>query len=159
MDTNMPQSLMTGLFHDFDNGWTMSADLIWLNFSAYKIDNITIGNTAITKDSTTNYQDIWAYSLGTTYDLTNDWKLQGGILYISSALKDEDRTLLSRYDAMWAIGGGVEHAFSSGRKVAVDLTYYQFGDGEFTVNAPVVGSISGEYVTHYGVSIGVATYF
>jgi long-chain fatty acid transport protein len=159
MDTNIPQSMMVGVFQDFNNGWTMSADVVWVDFSAYTINNINIGNTAITKDSTADYKDIWAYSLGTTYDLTHDWKLRGGILYVSSALEDEDRTLLSRYDAMWAIGGGVEHAFRSGRKVAVDLTYYQFGDGEFTVNAPVVGSISGEYVTNYGISLGVSTYF
>ena len=113
----------------------------------------------IPENSTTEYQDIWACSLGTTYDLTHDWTLRNGILYLSSALEYEDRTLLSRFDAMWAIGGGVEHAFRSGRKVAVDITYFQFGDGEFTVNKPVVGSISGEYDTNYGISLAVFTYF
>jgi len=160
MDTNMPQSVLAGVFHDFDNGWTMSTDVMWVDFSAYEIDNITIGTTSITKNNTTNYQDIWAGSLGATYALQPDWSLRGGALYISSGLEDADRTLLSRFDAMWAIGGGVEHAFKSGRKVSVDITYFQFGDGEFTVNAPVAGgTISGEYDTHYGVSLSVASSF
>ena len=159
MDTNLPQSLMTGVFHDFDNGWTMSADVLWVDFSAYSIDNISIGTTTITKDSTTAYQDIWVGSLGATYALQTDWLLRGGALYMSAGLEEEDRTLLSRYDAMFAIGGGVEHTFSSGRKVAVDLTYFQFGDGEFTVNAPVVGIISGKSDTNYGILLGVGTYF
>jgi long-chain fatty acid transport protein len=161
MDTNTPQSVLVGVFHDFDNGWTMSADVLWVDFSAYEIDDITIGTTSITKNNTTNYQDIWAGSLGATYALQQDWSLRGGALYISSGLEDADRTLLSRFDAMWAIGGGVEHAFRSGRMVSVDLTYFQFGDGEFTVaNIPAVGgTISGEYETHYGVSLSVASSF
>jgi long-chain fatty acid transport protein len=159
MDVNIPQSLLTGVFHDFDNGWTMSADVLWLDFSAYSIDNISIGATTITKDSTTAYQDIWAGSLGATYALRPDWSLRGGVLYLSAGLEEEDRTLLSRYDAMSAIGGGVEHVLRSGRKVAVDLTYFKFGDGEFTVNAPVVGDISGKYDTSYGILLGVGTYF
>jgi long-subunit fatty acid transport protein len=102
---------------------------------------------------------MWAFSLGATYDLSPDWSLRGGVLYLSSGMEDEDRTLLSRFDAMWAIGGCAEHEFKSGRKVAVDLTYFQFGDGEFTANAPVVGTISGEYETNYGVSLSVGTSF
>ncbi|MEE8414724.1 MAG: outer membrane protein transport protein [Desulfobacterales bacterium] len=157
MDTNIPQSVLAGIFHDFDNGWTMSADILWLDFSEWNIDNITIGDTTISKDST-DYQDIWVTSLGATYALRPDWSLRGGVLYLSSAVEDEDRTLMTRYDAMWAIGGGVEHAFRNKRKVAVDLTYFQFGDGEFAVsNVPVVGSIRGEYETNYGISLGVST--
>lgn len=157
MDTNAPQSLLVGVFHDWDNDWTMSADLLWIDFSAYTIDNVSIGSTTITKDSSTDYQDIWVGSLGLTYALRPDWSLRSGFLYVSSGLEEEDRTLLSRFDSIWALGGGIEHAFPSGRKVAVDLTYFQFGDGEFTVDVPVVGSISGEYDTHYGISLGVST--
>ncbi len=159
MDVNMPQSLMTGVFHDFDNGWTMTADVVWVDFSAYNIDNVSIGDTTINKDSTTAYQDIWVGSLGATYALRPDWSLRGGALYMSAGLEEEDRTLLSRYDAMSAIGGGVEHTFRSGRKVAVDITYFKFGDGEFTVSAPRVGSISGKYDTSYGILLGVGTHF
>lgn len=66
---------------------------------------------------------------------------------------------MSRHDAMWAIGGGVEHAFHSGRKVAVDIAYLQFGDGEFTIAniLAVGGTISGEYDTKYGISLAVST--
>jgi long-subunit fatty acid transport protein len=137
----------------------MSADVLWLDFSEYDIDNITIGDTSITKDSNTNYQDIWVSSLGADYALRPDWSIRGGILYASAGLKDEDRTLLTRFDAMWAVGGGVEHTFRSGRKTAVDLTYFQFGDGEFTVDETLVGTISGKYETDYGILLGIAASF
>jgi len=159
MDVNTPQSLMIGLFHNFGNGWTISADTLWLDFSEWNIENITIGNTQITQDSS-EYQDIWAFSLGTTRDLNPEWSLRGGILYVSSGVEDEDRTLFTRLDAMWAIGAGVEHTFKSKRKLAVDVTYLQFGDGEFTTpSEPGVNTINGIYDTNYGISLGVSFTF
>ena len=156
MDTIMPQSLLAGIFHDFDNGWTVSADILWVDFSSYDIDNISIGSTTITKDSTA-YQDIWAFSIGPTYDLTKDWALRGGFLYVSSGLEAKDRTAFSRYDAFWAIGAGVEYAFTEKRRLAVDINYFQFGDGDFTAtDVPIVGSISGTYDSNYGIALAVA---
>lgn len=156
LDATTPQSLLGGIFHDFDNGWTMTADVLWLDFSEWSIDNITVGDITITKDDS-NYQDIWAASLGTTYALRPDWTLQGGIGYVSSGLKEEDRSVFSRFSEMWAIGGGVEHTFKSKRTLAVDLTYIQFGDGKFTTDVPIIGSISGEYTTNYGISLSVSS--
>jgi len=159
MDTNTPQSIMAGVFHDFDNRWTMTVDALWLDFSNFNIDNISIGETSISKGSS-KYKDMWGVSLGTTYELEPDWSLRAGTMYVSPGLDDKDRTIFSRYDAMWAVGAGVEHELKSKRKVAVDITYLYFGDGEFTSSdVPVVGVINGEYDTHYGVMLSVGTSF
>ncbi len=159
MDANKPQSVMVGVFHDFDNGWTVSSDVLWLDFSNYNIDNITIGDTSISKEGS-KYKDMYGASLGATYALRSDWTLQGGVMYLSSGMDDEDRNIFARYDAMWAIGAGVEHQLKSKRKVDVDITYFQFGDGEFTnLNVPVAGTISGEYDTHYGVALSIGVSF
>jgi len=69
VDTNQPQSLMAGIYHDFGNGWDMTLDAVWVGFSNWNIDNVTIGDTEMTKESAV-YQDIWAVSFGGTYD----WK-------------------------------------------------------------------------------------
>lgn len=159
MDTNIPQLLMAGIFHDFGNGWTMSADALWLDFSNFSIDNITIGNTRISKEGT-DCKDIWSGSLGAAYAVRDDWSLRAGVFYVSSGMDDEDRTIFSRYDAFWGVGAGVEHEFKSKRTAAVDITYLQFGDGEFTVSdVPVVESIRGEYTTNYGVLLSVSASF
>jgi long-chain fatty acid transport protein len=158
VDTNQPQALLAGLFHDFENGWSMTIDTLLLDFSEWNIDNVTIGNTVITKDST-DYQDIWACSVGADYKWKPKWNLRGGLLYASSGLEDEDRTMFSRYDAMWGIGFGVKHSFSKQRSVAFDITYIQFGDGEVVIeNAPLnnaVGDITGEYDEHYGIMFSI----
>ena len=155
VDTNQPQSVAAGIFHDFGNGWTVTLDALWLDFSEWNIDNVEIGDIDITKEST-DYQDIWAASVGATYDWKPDWTLRGGFLYLSSAVEDKDRTLFTRYDEMWAIGVGVEHDFTR-RSLAVDVTYLQFGDGEFKVDdAPLVGDIEGEYDKNYGLVLGIS---
>ena len=156
VDTNQPQSLLAGIFHDFGNGWAITMDVMWLDFSNWNIDNVTIGDTEITKDGT-DYQDIWAGSLGVTYAWKPDWTLRGGFLYLSSGVEDEDRTLFTRLDAMWAIGVGVGHQFNERRSLAVDITYFQFGDGEFKINdAPLVGDIEGEYDKNYGLGLSIS---
>jgi long-chain fatty acid transport protein len=156
VDTNQPQAFIAGVFHDFSNGWTMTLDALWLDFSEWNIDNVEIGDTTITKDST-DYQDIWGCTLGATYDWKPKWTLRGGVLYVSSAVEDEDRTLFTRYDAIWGIGFGIEHQFSKQRRVAVDINYLQFGDGEFAIeDAPVVGNIMGKYDKHYGLALSIS---
>ena len=120
---------------------------------------ITIGDTEITTDST-DYQDIWAGSLGVSYAWRPDWTLRSGFLYLSSGVEDKDRTLFTRIDAMWALGFGVGHQFKDRRflrSLAVDITYFQFGDGEFKVNdAPLVGDIEGEYDKNFGLALSIA---
>lgn len=160
VDTNQPQALLAGFFHDFDNGWTMTVDAAWIDFSEWNIDNVTIGNTVIAKDGT-EYQDIWACSVGATYDWKPKWNLRGGLAYVSSGLEDEDRTLFTRYDDMWGVGFGVKHTFGGQRSLAVDITYFQFGDGEVVIeNAQlgnnVIGDITGEYDEHYGILFSIS---
>jgi long-chain fatty acid transport protein len=159
VDTNQPQALLAGLFHDFGNDWTMTVDALWLDFSEWNIDNITIGDTVIAKDGT-DYKDIWACSVGAEYAWKPKWTLRGGLAYISSALEDEDRTMFSRYDAMWGVGFGVKRLFSGQRSLAVDITGFQFGDGEVHIENPLLGSVIGdlssEYSEHFGIMLSIA---
>ncbi|NOR67292.1 MAG: hypothetical protein GQ528_08045 [Woeseiaceae bacterium] len=157
IDTNQPQSVVAGIFHDFGNGWTMTLDSLWVDFSEWNIDNIEIGNIEITKEGT-EYQDIWAASLGFTYDWKPDWTLGSGVGYVSSVVEDENRTLFTRYDEIWAVGVGIKHQFNERRSLGLDVTFIQFGDGEFEISdAPIVGDIKGEYDKNYGVSFGIST--
>jgi long-chain fatty acid transport protein len=156
LETSQPQNLSAGVFHDFGNGWTMTLDAMWLDFSNWAIENIKIGDTEIAKESIA-YKDIWAVSLGATYDLTPVWTLRSGLLYVSSGVDDQDRTLFTRLDEMYGIGCGIERKFNNQRSLAVDITYFDFGDGAFKVeDVPLVGTMGGEYEKNYGVSLNVS---
>lgn len=157
VDTSTPQVVTAGLFHEFGSGWSVTLDLAWVDFSEWGLENVELGDTEInTKES--DYKDIWAGSIGLNYRLTPDWGVRSGAFYLSSALDDEDRTAFSRFDEMWGLGLGVEHWLKKTRSLTFDLTYIQFGDGEFAVEGiPLVGDIEGEYTTNYALVFGIGT--
>lgn len=157
LDTSTPQGVSMGVFHDFLNGWSVSLDAAWVDFSQWGVENVTIGDSQI---STTpgNYKDVYAASLGINRQLTEKWTARSGFFYVSSALDDEDRTAATRFDQMWGAGLGLEYQLTNSRRVAFDVTYMQFGDGEFTeTNVPLAGTVTGEYTTNYGIVFGIST--
>jgi len=155
-DTTTPQAVTAGLFHDFQNRWSFSLDVMWLDFSNWGLKNVQIGDTEISTRST-EYKDIWATSLGVNYELTQQWTIRGGTFYVSSAIDDEDRTIFLRLDEMWGVGLGIKYDFDKMRSVALDVTYIQFGDGEFTAeNVPVAGDIKGEFTTSYALVYSIS---
>ncbi len=157
VDTSTPQVVLAGVFHDFQNGWSFSLDGTWVDFSDWGLENVEIGDTEINTPDT-DYEDIWGATLGVNCELTSVWTARSGLFYLSSALDDEDRTLFSRFDEMWGVGLGLEHKFGNQRSVAFDVTYIQFGDGEFSVeDVPLAGDIEGEYTTNYGLVFGIST--
>ena len=75
-------------------------------------------------------------------------------------MEDEDRTVFTRYDAMWGIGAGFGYQFNEKSSLAVDLTYLYLGDGDFEVSdAPVFGGIRGEYDKHYALALNISMTF
>ena len=156
-DTSTPQVVTAGVYHDFQNGWDLSLDGVWVDFSDWGLENVEIGDQNVSTRPG-NYQDIWGGSIGVSYELGPKWTARSGVFYVSSAIEEEDRTAFMRLDEMWGAGLGIEYKFSEHRNVAFDLTYIQFGDGEFSVqDAPVVGDIEGEYTTNYALVFGIAS--
>ena len=157
VDTSTPQAVNVGIFHDFQNGWSSSLDVAWVDFSEWGFENVTIGDSEISTPPG-NYHDIWATTLGVNYALTPQWTAKSGAFYVSSAVDDEYRTASMRIDQMWGVGLGVEYEYRKDRSVAFDLTYVQLGDGKYTAqDVPVVGDIEGKYTTNYALVIGIGT--
>lgn len=157
IDTSTPQAMTAGLFHDLQNGFSLSLDLAWMDFSEWGLEDVEIGDTSV-NTRPGDYKDIWAGSFGLNYEVTPQWTTRGGVFYVSSPLDREDRTAFTRFDRFWGCGLGAEHKFVSGRRLSFDLTYIQFGDGKFRVeDAPLAGEISGEYTKNYGLVFDVGT--
>jgi long-chain fatty acid transport protein len=157
IDTGTPQAVNAGVFHEFGNGWSLSLDGAWVDFSSWGLEEVTIGETAITTQPG-HYNDIWAVTLGVGYALTPQWNLRSGAFYVTSPMDEEYRTAGMRLDRMWGVGLGFEYAYRKGRSVSFDVTYIQFGEGKFTAHdVPNAGDIQGEYTTNYGLAFGLGT--
>lgn len=158
IDTSTPQIVHAGLFHDFQNNWTCSLDVAWVDFSEWGLENITIGDTEIaTRES--DYQDIYAATAGVSYALTPRITARSGMFYVSSGVDDADRTPSFRIDQIWGLGLGGEYAFRKHRSVSLDMTYVQFGEGKYTAQTTLPSgediAIEGKYTTNYALVFGL----
>lgn len=97
-------------------------------------------------------------SIGASLSLNySQFNLDKAVYNLDPNTPDENRTLFLRTDEIWGLGAGVEYLFSKHRSLAVDITYYDLGDGKVTVgNPPVFGDIQVEYDKNYAIALSIA---
>lgn len=62
-NSNLPQSVSFGLFHELDNGWQITVDAVWVDYSEFGITEISVvGQEVVAPDSNSN--GIYALSVG-----------------------------------------------------------------------------------------------
>jgi long-chain fatty acid transport protein len=155
IDTSTPQIAHAGLFHDFQNKWSCTFDVVWVDFSEWGLDDVMVGDTQINMRPV-HYKDIYAATVGVSYELTPKITARSGAFYVSSGQDDEDRSPSMRIDQIWGAGLGCEYAFKMHRSVALDMTYVQLGEGKYTVqDVPLADDIEGRYTTNYALVFGL----
>jgi len=143
--TSSPQIVHAGMFHDFRNKWTCTFDAFWVDFSDWGFEDVMIGDTRIDMQPG-KYKDIYATTVGVSYELTPKITARSGAFYISSGQNDGDRRPSMRLDQIWGAGLGYEYSFRKNRSVSLDVTYVQLGDGKYSIkDVPVAGDIEGRY--------------
>lgn len=70
-NSNLPQSASFGLFHELDNGWQITVDAVWVDFSEFGITEISIVGQDVTAPDS-NFNDIYALSVGTQMPVKGD---------------------------------------------------------------------------------------
>jgi len=159
LTTSTPQVVNLGIYHEFESGLSFSLDGVWVDFSEYGMEDVTIGDTEVNTASV-KCQDVWAAILGVDYRLTPRWTITSGAFYVSSPMKKEDRTASMRLDRMYGGGLGFEYNYWKDWTVAIDLTYIQFGDQEYSSpTIPAIGEVKGKYTTNYGILLGIGLKF
>jgi long-chain fatty acid transport protein len=156
MESTRPQYAMIGLYHAFDDRWSVTADAVWVDFSEMGMQDVVIGDTELAPVESP-YKDIYGLTVGGAYQWSETWSLRAGAGYISSAMDEEDRTVFNRMGEVWVVGFGAGYLSAKGRLYSIDLNYLQFSDGKFAVaDTPVLGDFSGEYTTNYGIAVSFA---
>ncbi len=157
MSSRTPQSVIAGLYHEFDNGHAVTVDVIWSDFSKFKLSEKYINGTSIS-DSSVEYDDIFAFSVSYTWPVNERWMLGVGGFYAADMIEDENRTLALRLDSMWSLGVGFEWQWTDNRTLGASISYIGIGDAPVTSpTIPGLGAITGEYTSRdiIQMSIGV----
>lgn len=152
-DMKTPQILQVGVYHDLTDDLALVADVLWIDFSEFGLEQVSVGNnsTSITSD----YEDMWAVSLGAKYRVSEKWSAGAGAFYLSEGVDDENRTLGLPLDRMIGFGVGFERVFSKKRSLIVNLNVVDTGDKPIDQSHPLGGRIVGKYDDHYFISMDI----
>ncbi len=89
------------------------------------------------------FRDTWYIGLGGYYRLNDDWTLQSGFRYDSSALKDTNRTTALPVDRLWTLGVGGLYDYSEKLKIGLAFSWTSLG------SAPVNNTrVKGKYTSN-----------
>jgi len=152
LQSEFPQNVAAGAWHEFADGKSATLDVVWVDFSQFGLSSATLGSTSIDV-SNARYNNIWAASAGMNWPLNEKWTLRFGALYASSGVDMANRSFTFRLDRIWGAGAGTEYRWGKNRVVGVNLTYYDLGSGPTTANIPLVGTLSGQFSRNYAIGV------
>ena len=140
-----PQRITAGIYHEFEDTSAITFDLLWVDFSRFKLTEIYLaGDQLLTTDPT--YEDFFAFSIGYQRPLADRWRIGFGGFLTGDMLKDDNRTMLLRLDSTWSLGVGLEWQWRDTRTVNANLNYMKVGDAPTTTpDIPGFGTVSGRY--------------
>ncbi|WP_419534954.1 OmpP1/FadL family transporter [Endozoicomonas sp.] len=96
LDITMPEKLMLSGTHKLDERWTVMADVTWTRWSRFEEFNVVSSSTGNSVNYVPmNWEDTWALSLGTSYQLNDQWLLRAGYMFDESPVNNENRTVRS----------------------------------------------------------------
>ena len=154
-----PQAVTAGLYHEFADGGAVVFDAVWADFSEFKLSEIYVNGDQL-NESSVNYDDIYAFSVGYSRPISDRLSIGFGALYVDDMVDDDERTLTLRLDSMWAAGVGVEWQWTPTRAISATLNYIQIDDAPLTSpSIPGIGSVTGQYTDRGTIYLEVGVSF
>jgi long-chain fatty acid transport protein len=143
--SRQPQGVTFGVYHDFNNGHALSADLAWAETSDFVLAEVFVNGDVIVENQQ-EYEDVIALSGSYSWPVADRWRVGLGGFWVSEMIDDANRTMTLRLDDMWSFGAGLEWRWKPGRTVNFTLNYLEIGDSPVqTPELPGIGSVTGRY--------------
>lgn len=145
LESAIPQSVLVGLYHEFENDHALTVDLTWLDFSEFVLSEYYFDGEALA-ESQLDYKDIYGAAVSYTFPVSNRWSLGVGGAVTNEMVDDDDRTMTLRMDAVWTLGLAAQYQWTEERTVRAALTYIGMGDAPVeTGEIPGLGSLQGKF--------------
>ncbi len=145
VSSRQPQSFLAGLYHEFQNDHNVTFDVLWSDFSEFKLSEIYVSGNQVT-ESDVDYDDIFAFSAGYNRPINDRTWIGFGVMYADDMVDDDERTMTLRLDSLWSAGIGVTWQWTDRRMLTANLNYLKIDDAP--VNSPSlgpIGSVTGRY--------------
>lgn len=151
----LPSVVTFGAYQRLANGWDLAADLAYVQWSEFQlVESSFVGDRLIQRGS--DYEDVWAGSLGVSMPLAPRWRMGLGAGYMDSPIDPEDRSFGFRIDESWIVGIGLQRQLDNHRSLEINLNYLDMGDGAIvSEEIDVIGVIDSRYDTNRGLMLDV----
>jgi long-chain fatty acid transport protein len=131
-DLTLPQSLSISVLNHLNNKWDITADLTWTGWSDFQDLTIVRNNGTTLISTPENWQDTMRYSIGASYQYTENLKFRSGIAFDEEAIQDNFRTAnIPGNDRTWLAFGLNWQASKTG---LLDLGYAHIFVKDASVN-------------------------
>ena len=145
IQSTMPRSVVAGLYHEFANGTAVTADLVWIDFSDFRLSEFPFDGESFAR-SDPSYDDIRALSASFSWPVGGRWMLGVGGLLTNQMIDDDERSMTLRLDALWSLGLAAEWRWTDARNVKVSASYVGMDDAPVsTPGIPGFGSLEGRF--------------
>jgi len=146
-DFRIPQAIQMGVYHDLTNNLALMLDVLWIDFSRFGLQSISLGDRSIALSP--DWKDMWGVSLGGNYRISDTWNTGFGAFYLSEGVAAENRSLSLPLDRIIGVGAGLEWAFHPKGNLILNLIALDSGESSVDQADLVTGRIVGEYDTPY----------
>jgi long-chain fatty acid transport protein len=142
-----PQSILAGVYHEFDNNHALTFDAAWVEFSEFQLSEFYFDGEGIANNEA-DYEDLFAISIGYSWPVSSRWMLGVSGLYIDEMVKDDERTATLPLDSIWSVAFAAEWQWNDHRQLYASLSYMEPGDAPIaTPDLPGIGSANGRYTS------------
>lgn len=143
-----PQSVMASVYHQLNEKLALMADVGWQNWEQF--GQVDVGVDSANPQSLTtslDYQNTWHGAVGAQYQLHPAWQLTGGVAYDSSAVDDENRTVVLPMGKAVRVGLGVQWQMND--RLSLGAAYEFLWGGDMSVDqgsdTSLRGRVSGSF--------------
>ena len=140
-----PQSVLLGMYHEFENAHAFTVDLIWNDFSEFRLSEFYFDGESY-PESKEEYNDLYAITASYSFPVSERWMLGVSGAVTNSMIDDDDRTMTLRMDQVWTAAVAAEWQWKDNLALDMSVAYVGIDDAPVETPAiPVLGSLKGKY--------------
>ena len=142
----MPQSIMAGVYHRFNDQWAMLGSVGWEDWSRFGKVNVDVSGTEPEARIDAGFDDTWHFGIGAEYQYTPELMLTAGFSYDSSMMDSDTRPINLPLGDMYRYAAGFKFRKSDHLTLGGGLSFLWMGDMEVKqAGNPKEGFVSGQY--------------
>lgn len=150
----LPDSAILSLTHKVTPQLEMLADVSWTGWSSIpKVEIVRTSGTlsgAAVQSLHTDFRDSWRVALGSTYTVSNEWKLKLGTAWDQTPVKNAENRLVSLPDSdrVW-LSAGIQWQPVKDSRIDLGASYLMFGNADINNDQSAAPNYQGRVTGSY----------